>query len=92
MDMKSQFAGGASNISGGQFLLGSLSLAVADTRRGFTPEVRAAVDNLSAHAAAHPGTVDAENFARYVQKITPQAGEARPAAASRKPVIGVTGK
>lgn len=91
MDVKSQFVSSGNSSAGTSFLLGSLSLAVADTRRGFTPDIRATVDSLSAHVAANPQAANADNFAKYIQKITPQTAEVRPAAASRKPATGVTG-
>lgn len=91
MDVRSQFVSGGNNQAGAGFLLGSLSLAVADTRRGFAPDVRATIDSLTAHVAANPQAANADSFAKYIQKITPQTAEARHAAA-RKLTTGVTGK
>lgn len=69
MSAKSQFLTN-SGFSSSDYLLGSLTVSVADTRVGFDNNTAKLVDNMVAFADA---TSNGRRMAEYVAKISPQA-------------------
>ncbi|HYD17058.1 MAG TPA: hypothetical protein VEF76_01100 [Patescibacteria group bacterium] len=77
---KSQFLTATNNFSGGDFLLGSLNLAAADTRKGFDAPTAELVTKMTGYVEANPQSTNAERFNKYVDKITPAQKSATPRA------------
>jgi len=71
MSIKSDFLGKAFN--GGDYLLGSLNLVAADTRRGFDAETAKTVASMKDYVNANPNGSNVQAFNEYVAKINPTA-------------------
>lgn len=80
--IRSQFVA-SGEYSGTNFLLDSLSIMGADTRRGFDTQTAEKVAAMSGYVAGNPQGTNAQKFNEYVAKITPAAQEAKPAATAR---------
>lgn len=70
MSAKSQFLATNNGFSSGDYLLGSLTVSVADTRTGFDNSTAKLIDNMVAFAEA---SSNGQRMNEYIAKITPQA-------------------
>lgn len=76
MSNKSQFTSATGNgYTSGNFLLDSLSLAVADTRGGFDAATQERLSSMKAHVSEDPHGSNAKRFNEYVAKLTPEPAE-----------------
>jgi hypothetical protein len=85
-DMKSQFRG----YSEGNYLMDSLAVIGADTRKGPDSTTATRLAAMQGYVNAHPEKTNAESFKAYVGKLTSGApDEAKPmVVAARKPGTG----
>jgi len=80
--MKSQFVT-SGGYGGNNFLLDSLSIVGADTRKGLDAATAEKVTAMTGFVNANPSGTNAQKFNEYVAKISPAAAETKPAAAHR---------
>ncbi|MDE1151413.1 MAG: hypothetical protein PW788_02655 [Micavibrio sp.] len=81
MSIKSDFLGKA--YSGSDFLLDSLNLVAADTRRGLDAPTAKAVSAMTDYVNANPNGSNVQAFNEYVAKINPATSEAKSAPVAR---------
>jgi len=88
MTTKSQFFADAtgSGYTAGNFLLDSLTIVAADTRKGFDAQTSERVSAMTGFAAANPESSNAQRLGAYIAKLTPPAAETKPQATARTTV------
>lgn len=83
MSKKSQFTSATGNgYTAGNFLMDSLSVAVADNR-SLSAMTQQRIADMSEHVQEDPFGSNAKRFGEYVAKITPAASAEKPAVAHR---------